>query len=103
MFNRETEIQLRKALSSRVEKLKGFSDSELMALPEVTEEAIEIGEFKVMLATFHVQDDGSHSIVLQMVKRSVTGISSRVIADGFRILDGQARVSLSPEELYDYT
>jgi hypothetical protein len=78
--------------------------ADLVLLPKLAEEIVEVHEKKVRLCTFHETVEAKrHRFIVQGVQERWGGITAKIVAQGFEIASDQSLRALSQEELYDFT
>jgi len=93
---------LESAVVQRLDDLRRRPLTDLLALPALIEEALEVDGRIGKLFIYHEIVEGKHRVVLQATRERWGGLFARVVARGFEI-EGENLRTLTTEELYDFT
>lgn len=88
----------------RVAGLRSKPVADLLMLPKLAEETVEIEGKEVRLCIFHeMAKTGNHLFVVQGIRQRWGGVTAKIVVQGFEIANDESMRTLSQEELYDFT
>ncbi len=91
-------------VEQRLACLRSKSVAELTMFPTCEKETVQINGKDVTIFTMHeMSKTGVDRFIVQAIRPRWGGITEKVVAQGFEMLDGQTVRMLTREDLYDYT
>jgi hypothetical protein len=91
-------------VEEHVAQLRSKPVADLSQLPRLIEKTVDVQEKKVRLYVYHeTTENGNERFIVQGVQDRLGGITAKVVAKGFEIVNDKSLRTLSQEELYDFT